>query len=211
MRRARSSRLRPALALGAKLDDELLGAVDDGVAARLEELARVVALALLVLAGLDVLAGGLGEDDLEVGVDVDLGDAQRDGLLDLVDGDAGAAVEDERQVAGQGLDLAQALEGQAGPVLGVDAVDVADAAGEEVDAQVGDGLALRGSASSPLAVMPSSVPPMPPTSASMEMPLLWASFTSSAVCSRLMSKLASCEPSYMTEVKPASMHLKTSS
>ena len=51
-------------------------------------------------------------------------------------------MEDERQVAGQGLDLAQALEGQAGPVLGIDAVDVADAAGEEVDAQVGDGLAL---------------------------------------------------------------------
>ena len=72
-------------------------------------------------------------------------------------------------------------------------------------------LHCAGSASSPLAVMPSSVPPMPPTSASTEMPLLWATFTTSAVFSMLMSKLASWEPSYMTEVKPASMALKQSS
>ena len=70
--------LRPALAVGAELLHELLGAGDDGVAAGLEELARVVALAVLVLAGLDVLAGGLGEDELEVGVDVDLADAEGD-------------------------------------------------------------------------------------------------------------------------------------
>ena len=51
-------------------------------------------------------------------------------------------MQDEGQVAGLGLDLAQALEGKASPVGGVHAVDVADAAGEEVDAQVSDLLAL---------------------------------------------------------------------
>ena len=68
-----------------------------------------------------------------------------------------------------------------------------------------------GSASSPSAVTPSSVPPMPPTSASMERPFWWASFTSSLVRSMLVSNSGSCEPSYMMEVKPASMHLKQSS
>ena len=51
-------------------------------------------------------------------------------------------MKDERQVADQVLDLLQAVEGQALPILGIQAVDVADAAGEEVDARVGDGLAL---------------------------------------------------------------------
>ena len=118
--------------------------LDDGLLAREEELAGVKALALLVLALLDVLARGLGKDDLKVGVDVDLGDAELDGLLDLVQGDAGATVQDERQVAREGLDLAEALEGETLPVGRVDAVDVADAAGKEVDAEVGDGLALLG-------------------------------------------------------------------
>ena len=62
----------------------------------------------------------------------------------MVNGDAGAAVENEGQVAGQGLDLGQTVKGEAGPVGGVQAVDVADAAGQEVDAQVGDSLALLG-------------------------------------------------------------------
>ena len=53
-------------------------------------------------------------------------------------------MEDERQVARLGLDLLQAVEGQALPVDGIDAVDVANAAGQEVNAQVGDGLALLG-------------------------------------------------------------------
>ena len=48
---------------GAELLHELLGAGHDGLAAGLQDLAGVEALALLVLAGLDVLAGGLGEDD----------------------------------------------------------------------------------------------------------------------------------------------------
>lgn len=133
----------------------------------------------------------LGEDELQVGVDVDLGDAQGDGLLDLILGDAGATVQDEGQVAGLGLDLAQTLEGKASPVGGIDAVDVADAAGEEVDARSAICLHSAGSASSPLEVTPSSVPPMPPTSASMDMPLEWASSTSSLVRSRLSWKVSS--------------------
>ena len=127
---------------GAKLLHELLGAGNDVVATRLEELAGVKALALLILASLDVLANALGEDELQVGVDVDLGDTQGDGLLDLILGDAGATVQDEGQVAGLGLDLAQTLEGKASPVGRVHAVDVADTACEEVDAQVSNLLAL---------------------------------------------------------------------
>ena len=63
-------------------------------------------------------------------------------LLDLILGNAGATVQDEGQVAGLGLDLAQTLEGKASPVGRVHAVDVADTAGKEVDAQVSDLLAL---------------------------------------------------------------------
>ena len=55
---------------GAKLLHELLGAGNDVVATRLEELAGVKALALLILASLDVLAGGLSKDQLALGVDV---------------------------------------------------------------------------------------------------------------------------------------------
>ena len=51
-------------------------------------------------------------------------------------------MQDEGQVAGLSLDLAQALEGKASPVSRVHAVDVADTAGEEVDAQVSNLLAL---------------------------------------------------------------------
>ena len=136
--------LVPSLAVRAELADELLGALDDGVAARLEHLARIVALALLILASLDVLTNALGKDDLEVSVDVNLADAHGDGLLDLVDGDAGAAVENEGQVAGLGLDGGELVEGEALPVGRVEAVDVADAAGEEVNAEVSNLLALIG-------------------------------------------------------------------
>ena len=45
-------------------------------------------------------------------------------------------------MANQVLDLLQTVEGQALPILGIQTVDVADAASEEVDARVGDGLAL---------------------------------------------------------------------
>ena len=53
-------------------------------------------------------------------------------------------MQNEGQVAGLGLDLAQTLEGKASPVGGIHAVDVADTAGEEVDAQVSNLLALSG-------------------------------------------------------------------
>lgn len=51
-------------------------------------------------------------------------------------------MQNEGQVTGLGLNLAQTLEGKTSPVGGVHAVDVADAAGEEVDTQVSDLLAL---------------------------------------------------------------------
>ncbi len=129
---------------GAKLLHEFLSASHDGLATGLEHLAGIEALAFEVLAGLDVLTGGSGKDELQVGVHVDLGNAEGDGLLDLVHRDAGAAVENQRQVAHGLLDGSQSVEGQTGPILGVHAMDVADAAGEEVHAQSGDLLALLG-------------------------------------------------------------------
>ena len=65
---------RAALGLvhAAKLLHELLGANNDSLASRLDELARIVTLALLILASLNILANGLGIDNLKVGVDVDL-------------------------------------------------------------------------------------------------------------------------------------------
>ena len=121
---------------------ELLGARNDGVATGLEELAGIEALALFVLASLDVATHASSEDELEVGVDVNLGDTEGDGLLDLILGDAGAAMKNEREIAGLGLDLTKTLEGKASQVGGVHAMDVADAAGQEVNAQVSDLLAL---------------------------------------------------------------------
>lgn len=125
---------------------------------------------LLILASLNILANGPGIDNLKVGVDVDLGNAKRDGLLDLVLGNASTTVQNQREVTGESLDLAQALEGKALPVFRIQTVDVTNTASEEVDAQVGNLLALLGSASSPEEVTPSSVPPIPPTSASMDRP-----------------------------------------
>ena len=61
---------------GAELLHELLGASHDGLATGLEHLAGVEALALEVLAGLDVLTGSSSEDELQVGVHVDLGKAK---------------------------------------------------------------------------------------------------------------------------------------
>ena len=62
-----------ALAGAAEQLDLLLALVDDGLSAGSQQLAGVEALALLILASLDVLAGGLSEDQLALGVDVDLG------------------------------------------------------------------------------------------------------------------------------------------
>src|SRR5699024_1716363 len=77
-------------------------------------------------------------------VDVDLADAQADGLLDHGIGNAGAAVQDQRNVVGRLVDAVESLEVQALPVVGVDAVDVADAGSQEVNAQSGDAGALLG-------------------------------------------------------------------
>ena len=127
-----------ALAGAAEQLDLLLALVDDGLRAGSQQLAGVEALALLILASLDVLAGGLSEDQLALGVDVDLGDAQADGLCDHLVGDAGAAMQDQRNVIGGLVDAVQSLEVQALPVGRVDTVDVADAGCQEVDAQIGD-------------------------------------------------------------------------
>ena len=53
--------------------DLLANRLHDGVGTGREQLAGVKALALLVLAGLDVGAGSLSKDELALGVDVDLG------------------------------------------------------------------------------------------------------------------------------------------
>ena len=98
--------------------DLLADLLHDGVGARLQQLAGVIALALLILAGLDVGTGGLSKDQLAVGVDVDLADAQADGLLDHLVGDAGAAVQDQRNVVGGLVDAVQSLEVQALPLAG---------------------------------------------------------------------------------------------
>ena len=56
-------------------------------------------------------------------------------LCDHLVGDAGAAVQNQRNVVGGLVDAVQSLEVQTLPVCGVDAVDVADAGSQEVDAQ----------------------------------------------------------------------------
>ena len=115
----------------------------DGFEARLEQFAGVIALGGVFaggigLAGFAVIDGRLGEDELAVGVDVDLGHAVGDGVLDLVIGDAGAAMEDERDAAGGFLDLHQSVDVETSPVGRIDAVDVADAGSEEVHAESDD-------------------------------------------------------------------------
>ena len=84
----------------------------DGLCAGSQQLAGVEALALLILALFDVLAGSLSEDQLALGVDVDLGDAQADGLCNHVVRDAGAAVQDQRNVIGSLVNAVQSLEVQ---------------------------------------------------------------------------------------------------
>ena len=77
-------------------------------------------VALLILALFDVLAGGLSKHQLALGVDVDLGNAQADGLCDHLVGDAGAAVQNQRNVVGGLVDAVQSLEVQTLPVCRVD-------------------------------------------------------------------------------------------
>ena len=90
--------------------DLLFYLVHDGCSAGSQELSRVKALALLILACLDVLSGRLCEYKLALGVYVDLGNAQRDGLFDHVIRDTGTAVQYQRHIAGLLLDLIQCLE-----------------------------------------------------------------------------------------------------
>ena len=114
----------------------------DRLEARCEELSRVKALALEILAGLDVLSGRLSKGELALGVDVDLGNAEGNRLLDHVGRDARTAVENERHRAGELLNLREHVEVEALPVGRILAVDVADAGCEHVDAEICDHLAL---------------------------------------------------------------------
>ena len=88
-----------SLVVGAEEEDLLFDFGLDGLETGLEKLAGIVAFFLVGSAGIG-LAGGavidsrLGEDELAVGVDVDLGHAAFDRGADLVIGDAGAAMED---------------------------------------------------------------------------------------------------------------------
>jgi len=63
-----------------------------------------------------------------------------------------------------------------------------------------------GSAISPAPITPSSSPPIEPTSASIERPFSWQTFTSSDVFA-IFSSIGKCEPSNITDEKPASIHL----
>ena len=134
---------RLGLVVGAEELDFFFDLGLDGFEARLEEFAGIVALFLvgaarIGFAGRAVFDGGRGEDELAVGVDVDLGHTALDGFADLVVGDAGAAMEDEGDTTGRLLDLFEGVEVEAVPVFGIDAVDVADTSSEEVDAEGDD-------------------------------------------------------------------------
>ena len=91
---------RLALACAAEQLDLLLALGLDGLCAGSQQLAGVEALALLILAFFDVLTGGFSKHQLALGVDVDLGNAQADCLCDHLVGDAGAAVQNQRNIIG---------------------------------------------------------------------------------------------------------------
>ena len=135
---------RLCFAYGAEDLHLLLDLCLDSLGAGSEQLSGVEALALLVLACLDISAGSLSEYELALRVDVDLADAQRDRLLDHVVRDTGAAVQNEGHVAGLRLDRVKSLEGETRPVLGIYAVDVADTGSQHGNAQISDHLALFG-------------------------------------------------------------------
>ena len=116
----------------------LLNGLHDSVGTGLQKLTGIKALALSVLACLDVLSGSLCEGKLALGVDVDLGNAQGDGLLDLVCRDAGTAVQYQGQISDLLLYLCQRLKGKSRPVCRIYAVDVADACCQEVNAKICD-------------------------------------------------------------------------
>jgi hypothetical protein len=115
-----------------KEQDFLFDLGPDRFATRLQKLARIVAL-FEVLGGRIGFAGGaIGdgrrrEDELAIGVDVDLADAMGDRFADLIVGDAGSAMENERDVVGGFVDLLKRIDMEALPIGRIDAVDVADA------------------------------------------------------------------------------------
>ena len=112
-----------------------------------------------------------GESQLALGVHVDLGDAQGDGLLDHLGGDAGAAVKHQGHGAGLLLDLGQHFKVQALSSLRGTCRGCCrcrrPAWSTPRSAII---LHSSGSATSPPPITPSSSPPMAPTSASTEMP-----------------------------------------
>ena len=100
--------------------------------AGLEELARVIAFFLvrargIRLAGSAVFDGRSSEDELAVGVDVDLRDAFFDGVDDLIVGDASAAMEDERDAAGGVLNVDEGIDVETSPISRIKAMDISDA------------------------------------------------------------------------------------
>ena len=82
----------------------------DRFCARFQEFTRIKALALFVLASLDVLACSLSEYDLALCINVDLSYAEIDGFLDHVVRDACTAVKYERHIACLLLDRIQCLK-----------------------------------------------------------------------------------------------------
>ena len=78
----------------------LLYGILDGLEARSQKLTRIKALALLILALFNILTGSSCEGKLALGIHIDLGNAQGNGLLDHVCRNACAAVEHQRKVSG---------------------------------------------------------------------------------------------------------------
>ena len=95
-----------------------------------------------VLAFFHVFANGGGKRQLTLGVDVDFGNAQRDRLADLIGGNAGSAMENQRHFANLFGNGGKRFKGESRPVFGIFAVNVADSGGQHGNAQVGDLLAF---------------------------------------------------------------------
>ena len=83
-----------------ELMDHLNNFLGDRICARFQQLTRVIALAFQILARFDVFTGSIREDQLQFRVHVDLGNAQGDGLGNLIRRDAGC-FRRRRQVHGR--------------------------------------------------------------------------------------------------------------
>ena len=68
------------------------------------------ALAFEILTSLDVLTGSISKCQLALGVNVDLGYAQVDCFLDLICGDTGTTVQNQRKLTCQLLYSCQSFE-----------------------------------------------------------------------------------------------------